>query len=479
MRQRLSMLFASLAAIVLIVCACFAMMPAGIATASHVVVDQKIGPHAPHFFYKPGSRHYKAQQPRSGGNLIYNGGPVMSGTTKAYAIFWEPTGNVSTNYNSLIQRYLNDIGGSPLYQINNQYTQTGGGFPSNSTLAGSWVDSQAYPESPLIDTDIQNEVTHAQQINSWSPDIDSIFFVFTQRGQNLCFDAGQTQCATNTFCAYHDVYGNNNTIYAAMPYAASFSCNPGSSPNSDDADQTINVASHEQMEAATDPHLDAWVDSLGYEIGDKCAWLFGSLDGQGADVVWNSNPYIVQQEWDNNTSSCRLSSTTITPTPTPPTPTPTPPPSGNLIKNGGFENGRTPWSETSSGGYEIVGSSHPHGGSHEAFLCGYNTCRESIYQTISIPAHVSSARLTYYWSISTNETSHPYDFLYVRVRNSRGVIQKTLQTLSDANHSSTWHSTTFNVIAYKGKTVQIAFVSTNDSSNPTNFFIDDVALNVH
>src|SRR6185312_400080 len=36
------------------------------------------------------------------------------------------------------------------------------------------------------------------------------------------------------------------------------------------------------------------------------------------------------------------------------TPTPTPTPTGsNLIQNGGFENGQTPWVESSNGGLEI------------------------------------------------------------------------------------------------------------------------------
>ncbi len=222
-------------------------------------------------------------------------------------------------------------------------------------------------------------MTHAQQVNGWSSSINNIFFVFTGRGEDLCIDSSQSQCASNTFCAYHDFFGTN-TLYAAMPYAASFSCNPGSSPNNDDADQTINVTSHEEMEAATDPLINAWIDSGGQEIGDKCAWTFGTLNGQGADVTWNSNPYIVQQEWDNNTSSCRLTpSTTPTPTPTPthtptptptpthtptptptpthtptptptpthtPTPTPTPNPGGNLVANPSFDSGITPWKES-------------------------------------------------------------------------------------------------------------------------------------
>lgn len=36
-----------------------------------------------------------------------------------------------------------------------------------------------------------------------------------------------------------------------------------------------NVTSHEQMESATDPLLNAWLDSQGQEIGDKCNFTFG------------------------------------------------------------------------------------------------------------------------------------------------------------------------------------------------------------
>ncbi|HEX4713908.1 MAG TPA: hypothetical protein VH164_03170, partial [Ktedonobacteraceae bacterium] len=260
-----------------------------------------------HFFLKKSVHHYQnASLLASGNNLNYGGGPVMGGTTNVYAIFWEPTGNVSANYNSLIQRYFGDVGGSSLYNNNTQYTDSSGNVPSTTTLAGSWVDNSAYPESPLLDSDIQNEVTNAQNANGWGSSIDNIFFVFTEAGQDLCFDSSRSQCASNAFCAYHNFFGSN-TIYAAMPYAASFSCNPGSSPNGDDADQTINVTSHEQMEAATDPLLNAWTDSSGQEIGDKCAWQFGPLDGQGGDVNFNGNDYILQEEWDNNIGGCTLS----------------------------------------------------------------------------------------------------------------------------------------------------------------------------
>src|SRR5947209_9330128 len=104
----------------------------------------------------------------------------MTGIMNIYTIFWEPTGYVSANYNSLIKRYFGDVGSSPLYKISNQYTQSGGAFPSNAVLTSSWVDPGAYPNSPLLDSQIQAEVTHAQTVNSWPSGIDNIFFVFTE-----------------------------------------------------------------------------------------------------------------------------------------------------------------------------------------------------------------------------------------------------------------------------------------------------------
>ena len=258
--------------------------------------------HVPHFFLKPSH----ALQQSSSVKLAYHGGPVMNGTANVYAIFWEPTNNVQAGYNTLLQRYFNDVNGSGLYKNNTQYKNSSSQYPSAEHLVGSWVDNGAYPESPLLDSDIQSEVSYAQQVNGWSSSNQNIFFVFLEANENLCFDSSYSQCATNYFCAYHNYFGAN-TIYAAMPYAASFSCNPGSSPNNNDADQTINVSSHEQMEAATDPLLNAWYDSSGSEIGDKCAWIFGARNTSGADVTWHKHGYIVQKEWDNARTKCVLS----------------------------------------------------------------------------------------------------------------------------------------------------------------------------
>lgn len=228
----------------------------------------------------------------------------MTGTTHTYAIFWEPKGNVEANYNGLINRYFNDIGTSPLYQIARQYTQANGAAPVNSVAAGSWVDTRAYPKGPVLDRHIQQEVLRAQRINGWQPSAHNLFFVFTERNKNVCIDGTMAQCTSNGYCAYHSAV--NNTIYAAIPYIASFNCDPYPGPNHNDADKTITGVSHEHIEAVTDPQGDAWFDADGSEVADKCASDYGRPNAQGANVYWNNHAYMVQKEWDNHTATCRL-----------------------------------------------------------------------------------------------------------------------------------------------------------------------------
>src|SRR5258707_14929136 len=110
--------------------------------------------------------------PNSSTNLSYHGGRVMVGTVTTYAIFWEPTGSyVSPTYNSLILQYFQDVGHSPLYHNNTQYTNAKNKYPTNSILGGSWVDTRPYPGSELQEVDIQHEVTLAMQSNGWTPSI--------------------------------------------------------------------------------------------------------------------------------------------------------------------------------------------------------------------------------------------------------------------------------------------------------------------
>lgn len=163
------------------------------------------------------------------------------------------------------------------------------------------------------------------------------------------------------------------------------------------------------------------------------------------------------------------------PTPTP-TRTATPIPGGtNVVKNPGFESGSNGnWTESSSGGYQIIDTTRPHTGSYSAYFCGYNSCTEYIEQSIVVPAN---ATLTYWWYQTSGEgTTTAYDYLYVQVYNSSGTLLATPRTWSNKNTRGAWAQDTISLAAYAGQTIRLRFTGKTDTSLPSTYFVDDVSV---
>ena len=241
------------------------------------------------------SRAASAAPADAANNLVYHGGPVMH-TNTVYAIYWVPSGySVSTNYESLIDRYFQDEAADSgkltnVYSADPQYTDGTGSAAYSSTFGGSVVDATAYPSSGCVDSfgigqqtsvcltdaQIQTEIDNVATAQGWSRGLSNLFILLTPKNVGSCFSAGM--CAYSFYCGYHDDFtsgGSGLTLYANLPYdaysPAGLACTTGVSPNGDDADATINVASHEHREAITDPEGNAWYDSSGNESADKCA----------------------------------------------------------------------------------------------------------------------------------------------------------------------------------------------------------------
>jgi hypothetical protein len=284
-----------------------------------------LGPSRPHYFLQEGRTPAGLLASASSNNVSYNGGPTMHISIN-YAIFWLPSGNsfeqssgTNSAYMSLIDRFLNDTGGTSYYNILNQYPDNVSGTPlDKSVLGASYLDTTPYPVSgtqanPLHDSDIRAEVARAIAANNWVAGPNKMFHVFTGYGIESCFDPSNNECTFNVYCAYHSFFtqSSQTMIYSNMPdfNGPSGRCTPRGqlSPNGDYyADPEINILSHELFEAVSDPQLNAWYDAFGSEIGDKCAWNFGNVNPDGSNLVLNGHKYLVQLEWSNY-NGCVLS----------------------------------------------------------------------------------------------------------------------------------------------------------------------------
>lgn len=294
-------------------------------------------------------------------SLTSSGGSTMQSTT-TYTIFWLPAGTTyeasgtNASYESLLQRFFTDVGGTSFYNILSQYPNGSGISPSpTSTLAGTYTDTTAFPaagtqQQPLHDSDIQAAVSRAMAAKGWTASPSTAFFVFTPDNVQVCTDSSNSQCSWNTFCAYHSSFSQNgiSVLYAALPDAGQNggTCQAKSpsgtlyAPNGDAvADSAVSLASQELFALVTDPQGDGWTDPSGAEIGDLCDWTYGAPAADGSNVTLsNADKYIVQQEWSNAEGACALSYGSLpAPTPTPTatstpngTPTPTPLPATRL-----------------------------------------------------------------------------------------------------------------------------------------------------
>jgi hypothetical protein len=153
-----------------------------------------------------------------------------------------------------------------------------------------------------------------------------------------------------------------------------------------------------------------------------------------------------------------------------------------LLGNPGFENGTTtaPWTLT-AGVINNSASEPPHSGAWDAWMNGYGTTHtDSSTQTVTIPSTATTATLSFWLHIDTAETTTTtaFDTMQVQVLNSAGTVLSTLGTFSNLNHATGYQQHSFSVIAFKGQTVKIRFIGTEDSSLQTSFVLDDTALNV-
>jgi hypothetical protein len=268
---------------------------------------------------------------------------------------------------------------------------------------------------------------------------------------------------------------SNGTVGTANTVATSFATIVGTMGNTTDKDYfKLGLAAGEKIKIVMSGGPSTSDYDL-YLVNASDGTLVSSTGGTNAETVTWTNGATAQSVYAKVIAYSGSSTTqpyTLTLTYTPATT------STERVTNGGFESGATGWTAT-SGVIDNSTSQAARTGSYKAWLNGYGSAHtDTLLQTVSIPSTATSANLTFWLKIASDETTTTtaYDTLKVQVRNSSGTVLATLATYSNLNKGTSYVQRSFDLSAYKGQTVQLYFVGTEGSTTATSFLIDDVSL---
>ncbi|MET8545673.1 M1 family aminopeptidase [Kitasatospora sp. NPDC004799] len=145
-----------------------------------------------------------------------------------------------------------------------------------------------------------------------------------------------------------------------------------------------------------------------------------------------------------------------------------------VVANGGFESGGSPWTAP-SGAITADSGQSAHSGSSYAWLDGYGSSRtDTLAQSVTLPAGCGTATLGFWLHVDTAETTGgtAYDKLSVKLGST------TLATYSNLDARAGYVHKSVDVSAFAGQTVTLAFTGVEDASLQTSFVLDDVTLDV-
>lgn len=161
---------------------------------------------------------------------------------------------------------------------------------------------------------------------------------------------------------------------------------------------------------------------------------------------------------------------------------------GLELSNGSFSSGTSAWT-FSGNAYASTSFAEYRTAPGFAFMgtdatgAGINYASGTMYQTVAVPSGASSATLSFWYCITSDEsTSYPYDKLQAKIQSNSGTDLTTWTTVSNQNKVSSCGSgggytqASFNIASYKGQLIRITFLGETDNVLFTTFRIDDVQL---
>ena len=150
-----------------------------------------------------------------------------------------------------------------------------------------------------------------------------------------------------------------------------------------------------------------------------------------------------------------------------------------VLGNPGFESGPGGGWKGSRGVITDSNPDWPHSGAWVANLNGKGRSNtRKLYQRLTLPADICSAQLNFWLRIETNEsaTAPARDKLKLTVRKPSGTTLQTLATYSNQDSSATYALQSFDLTAFRGKTIRLQWTGSENGSGATRFLIDDTEL---
>ncbi|HEY2749450.1 MAG TPA: hypothetical protein VGL86_32750 [Polyangia bacterium] len=230
-------------------------------------------------------------------HLDYGNGALIPNVS-IVALYWGTTNNGQYAYKDQLHQYYDAITNSPYFDWLIEYNVTG-----YSVGRGGFTAEYADPAPPAGTT-----IDETKTLTPWisglidagkipAPDDNTLYFVHLPGTVQVSGGGAGTTCSDN--CAYHSFYekSGKEVRFAVIPDQNSGACSTNSICPTELAalPRLTIVASHELVEAVTDPNGSGWLDNNQQcgEIGDICVGQPGTAAG-----------YTVQLEWSNKNAKC-------------------------------------------------------------------------------------------------------------------------------------------------------------------------------
>jgi hypothetical protein len=250
------------------------------------------------------------------------------------------------------------------------------------------------------------------------------------------------------------------TTGMAIPYAVMYACTLHSDPSTPSLGFDQIVASHELLEATTDPVAAGgyWDNNNPYnEIGDLC---FANAAGE---VTAGGTSYTIASSWSNAANGCVYDASWTLPAP--------------RLTSGSFEPSTlpTPWTLSGPTAQIVEDAIYAHSGVGYAILGSPGATDVLTSPPFVVPTDGHRSPGFWFYSETLPSGSGSSSLTVALLSVATGTYE-TLATFGPADNAAGYVGFWVDLGKHQNDFVQVSFTAVNDTSNATRYVIDDVSL---